>query len=378
MKKVISITICLLLLSLSGCEITDFPENENWQIETVGDIEELHFDFAYSLGLDSNDKAHISCIGDTGLGRELKYATNASGEWEVETLDNFEHTSEMVTSIALDSNNKVHISYLGTHSFAYWDDLKYVTNASGEWVIETVESVLDGHIDSAALALDSNDNAHISYDGRWDIKYATNASGSWVIEVLSNWPVCNRPSSTSLAIDFQDKVHIIFQYSDLTLSEARTLTKYATDSSGSWTIEEVLQGFRYLTEESFALDSENKVHFSDCPGCGMFTPPRLCYNWVRYVTNASGAWVIRKVDRDLTLRYSSLAIDSNDKVYIGYAISGKGIHVATNASGKWVTEPVVDGYYISLAIDSNDKLHFIYLSYDSDSSTTKLNYAQHK
>ena len=46
----------------------------------------------------------------------------------------------MYTSIAIDSQDKVHISY-NDHSN---HDLKYITNATGSWVPETLDS--DGDV----------------------------------------------------------------------------------------------------------------------------------------------------------------------------------------------------------------------------------------
>ena len=43
------------------------------------------------------------------------------------------------TSIALDSENKAHISYEDIEDITN-ADLKYATNASGSWVITTVDS----------------------------------------------------------------------------------------------------------------------------------------------------------------------------------------------------------------------------------------------
>ena len=45
----------------------------------------------------------------------------------------------MYTSIAVDSQDKVHISYYDCTN----GDLKYITNATGSWVSETLDSTGD-------------------------------------------------------------------------------------------------------------------------------------------------------------------------------------------------------------------------------------------
>ena len=98
-------------------------------------------------------------------------------------------------------------------------DLKYITNATGSWVAETLDSPLYGLAGShTSIAVDSQDRVHISYH-RWrgypsisTLKYATNATGSWVAKTLDSLEEVGE--YTSIAVDSQDKVHI--SYYDLT------------------------------------------------------------------------------------------------------------------------------------------------------------------
>ncbi len=74
--------------------------------------------------------------------------------------------------------------------------------------------------------------------------------------------------------------------------------------------------------------------------------------------------------------YTSIAIDSLDKVHISYCdATNYDLKYATNASGSWVTETVDSagsvGGYTSIAIDSLDKVHISYF----DDTNNDLKYA---
>jgi hypothetical protein len=136
------------------------------------------------ITVDGNDKVHISYLDKSG---GLKYATNATGSWEFRVLDNTTNVG-WNTSIAMDSDNNVHISYsdpsptLDPPGNGY---LKYATDESGEWVIEIVDDEEAGFF--TGLAVDREDNIHITYlagdDAGGSLMYVTNASGSWVKEI---------------------------------------------------------------------------------------------------------------------------------------------------------------------------------------------------
>ena len=169
-----------------------------------------------SIALDSNNKVHISYYDSSNY--DLKYATNASGSWVIFTIDSTGDVGSY-TSIALDSNNKVHISYYDdTNSY-----LKYVTNASGEWVTYIIDDSPLYGFSGTSMAIDSNNKAHIGYFELYsDLKYATNSSGSWVTDIIEYGSTAD---GVSIAIDSNNKVHIGYfdsSYGDL---------KYATQTS---------------------------------------------------------------------------------------------------------------------------------------------------
>ena len=69
--------------------------------------------------------------------------------------------------------------------------------------------------------------------------------------------------------------------------------------------------------------------------------------------------------------YTSIVIDSSDKVHISYCVYSGTLKYATNRSGSWETE-VVDSSGVgdtSIAVDSSDKIHIGY--YDNTNRDLK-------
>src|SRR4030042_304931 len=177
-----------------------------WTIEdvdTAGNVGEYA-----SIAVDSNNYVHISYY-DRGNGN-LKDATNASGSWVTEPVDSVGIYADIYTgtysSIAVDSNNKVHISYRDITN----QNLKYATNASGSWVIQTVDSTRNVEA-STSIAVDSNNYVHISYYDlmNYGLNYATNASGSWVIQTVDS-DLGTVGAYASMALDSNNKIHISY------------------------------------------------------------------------------------------------------------------------------------------------------------------------
>ena len=242
----------------------------SWVIETIESINDGtggndggDFHDA-SIAIDSSDNLHISYTRrndydddyDSYSSHDLKYATNASGSWVKEIIEDVccEYQSIDRTSIAVDSSGNAHISYHASYShYAYSDSINYATNASGSWIREGVAGVAS----LGSIAVDSGDNAYISYVGNLfygatpELKYTTNASGSWVAGTVDS---VGRSSRRSIALDSGDNIHISYNYGNN--------LKYATNSSGSWVTEIPDCEGSVGLYNSIAIDSSDNVHIS--------------------------------------------------------------------------------------------------------------------
>ncbi|OPY33227.1 MAG: Y_Y_Y domain protein [Methanomassiliicoccales archaeon PtaU1.Bin124] len=105
-----------------------------WSFETITGVTGGDLYLKKSLVLDSSKHAHIAYSQST----KLYYATNESGSWAMQMLDN-QYENGWEHYIALDGLGHVGISYL-TNNTTPPLNLKYATNAGGSWVNETIVS----------------------------------------------------------------------------------------------------------------------------------------------------------------------------------------------------------------------------------------------
>lgn len=304
-----------------------------------------------SAAIDKANKLHISGSGSTTTG-SIEYATNASGNWVVSTVDS---GGGWFSSIAIDSGNKVHITYYD----AITGDLKYATNASGSWVISTIDS---GEVTHTSIAVDSMNHVHIGYSV-WpaEYRYATNASGSWTKTLVSGFSD-GQSGAPSIAIDSKNSVHFIF-----TLQGAATgYLYYMNNASGAWTETVMDSGVIAAGKSSMVIDSSDNVHISYWRSA----PYALIY-----ATNTSGTWTKVPVDSsDWFGEDTSIAVDKTKGVHISYADSNWDLKYATNVTGNWTTYYVdsigVVGAHNAIVVDSGGKPQIIY--HDVTNYTIKL------
>jgi hypothetical protein len=328
-----------------------------WHFETI-ESSMNQYDYAsISVAVDSSGKVHISCVYFDD-NPDLKYATNVSGSWVTEVVD--QGTIGYGTSLAIDSQEKVHIIYVHTN------DLKYVTNSSGTWVVDMIDSG-GVSVESPTLAIDSLDNLHLSYydDTNKDLKYVTNTTGSWVTATVdSNGYVGDY---SSLAIDSQGKVHI--SYVDYTNYDL----KYATNVSGSW-VTEIVRWEEPIPFQIFGtfllLDSSDKAHISYFFYLGgLYEVFRL-----EILTNASGSWEVEYSVYEEIWSNHCLTIDQTDRLHLIYAYphglstSQTTLAYATNVSGQFVSQWIdgkhFAGIHSSLTLVSSDKSHISYYAHE--------------
>ncbi|MBI5057657.1 MAG: hypothetical protein HZB61_13670 [Nitrospirae bacterium] len=331
-----------------GSSSNDNPPSQTPISWTTTNIEATGYDGA--IAIDSSNNVHIAYEKDDG--NILRYATNASGSFVISTIDS-SGNGEWDISIAVDSNNKVHVSYYDFFN----KDLKYATDASGSWII----SVLDGVGDVGrytSIAIDSNNKVHISYYDvtNGDLKYATNASGSWVTSKINLYSsgFDNTGQYTSIAIDSNNKIHISCYNATFKWLE------YYTNTSGSW-VENDLDGTGDVGQYS------SLVVYSS----GSFTPVEVAYydatNGDLKSMGYSGVLSPYTVDSIGDVgRDTSLAIDSNNNFHISYydVTNGDLKYAKGTGAYSWVTSIVEStgdvGGWSSIAIDSNNKVHILY------------------
>jgi len=118
---------------------------------------------------------------------------------------------------------------------------------------------------------------------------------------------------------------------------------------------------------SLTIDSSNNIHISY----------HEMYSGLKYATNASGLWVTQWMvgTHDHEVWNSSIVTDSSDTVHISYFNSmvyfGGGLRYATNSTGIWQAEIAANipdedvGRYSSIGIDSNDQVHIGYYNASS-------------
>ena len=327
-----------------------------------------------SLALDSADYVHISYVDQSA--NKLRYANNTGGAWAFEDVDT---VSPLIcaTSLALDANDKAHISYFNNeerlgYAKHYPNTLVNPFNPP-PWTIETADgSTTVGRYSDLALY---GDHAHIAY---WDeddgyLRYATNATDEWIITDIDDMGDTGRYPSIVLDAEGNAYVSYAYIYYGWEPSVTSMNLRYATNVSGGWVTETVDDTALVGEYTSIALDSSNKVHISYFDSSD---------GNLKYATNASGEWECETVDtNDYVGMYISIALDSSNKVHISYHgwstdYPTSYLKYANNTSGYWVTQTVNSGgnvgKYSSIALDSSDNVHISY--YDEANGSLKYAY----
>ena len=132
-----------------------------------------------------------------------RHAAREAGAWTLETVDAAGNTG-WFGALAIDGADALHVAYYESTA----QDLKYATNASGEWVNETVDTSITAA--GLGIAVDADGAAHIAYfENGWggvgDLRYASNASGAWVvgdIDTVTGY-------GADIAIDDEGAIHIV-------------------------------------------------------------------------------------------------------------------------------------------------------------------------
>jgi hypothetical protein len=280
----------------------------------------------------------------------------AKAAWRIETVEGDDMVGES-PSLALDSNNNPHISYASNDNYS----LQYAYHDGSNWSIETLINGLGSGFLPSSLQIDISNNPHISYAFDGDLYYTYYDGSNWQIETVDSDGDVG--GYNSLALDSNNNPHIsyyVYPNQDL---------KYAYYDGNNWHIETVDSDGDVGWWNSLALDSNDNPHISYADN----------YNRaLKYAYYDGSNWSIEAVMSGPGSGYiaSSLAVDISDKPHISYAHSYD-LYYAYYDGNNWHIETVDSdgdvGWWNSLALDSNDNPHISYY----DDTNTNLKYAYH-
>lgn len=322
----------------SSCNPVDFTPISNFSLPLSID--------SIDLVVDSQNMFHAVYDGQATF-----YVTNKNGVIEEKYLGPTTGGDSTV-SIAIDASDFIHIAYSNTLD----NNLYYITNKSGEWLTEIVDS--PNFLRGNSIAIDQDGFVHIVYSvygdyGNSHLKYASNVSDHFVTEELDQ--ATNITDYIAIGVDQMNVVHVVYQnYPDHNL-------KYISNYGGS---------FPSMGE---IIDNES-IYYSVSLATG-FDEAYISYfdyenKYLKYAYGRTGNWNTCIIDQDVEVD-SGAKISNRFGLFNDNHIAYKENNNLKHAYGHncdWSIEILKDDYYvdpmshvdISAAIDFNENIHVIY------------------
>ena len=316
------------------------------------------------LSIDSGLNGDIAAVysvertGATSANLTLLYKWN--GTWTESTIDSSVDTD--VASVAIDRQGALHIGYVDNDNSM----LKYATNATGSWVIDTLgDAAIDLSAHTAISVHPVTNAVHImavnGSNNNAGLKHYTNETGTWLNSTISN-PSEDEGYGVKADLDSDGNLHVVFR------REANSVTTphyddliLASRLNGVWQNQTISQSNSEAQGQHFdmAIDSQNQIHVTYQ---GPLNQGKWIYHGVLSSVNPSSSWVLTQLS---TLGFwPALAVDSNDNVHLSYhgGQTTKDQWYQTYTSGTWSstieTSATSDGshgaYFNEMTTDSND------------------------
>lgn len=293
-------------------------------------VEQITFnstqDWSSVLTIDDSNNIHIMYrhIDESGGDSEIYYISNTSGNWNYERVTDNTATDYPAT-IAVSSAGGPHVGYTGNNETQVY----YGRKIGGNWVIEPVTSNSNYKTGGAiALGPDSTPNiAYFELNPIARIYCATLVSGTWQIDAIPNSDSAS-PYCPSLAMDSNDKVHLVFGQR---LSGNPDIY-YATNKNGTWQTANITDDAAIDHKASLTLDINDFVHV-------VFAKDDEIY----YGNNSTGQFEFEQVTSNAVVdRTPSVCIDVNGHAHIicHEAPAVGDINYYSNTPGYWRQVPV--------------------------------------
>jgi len=260
------------------------------------------------------------------------------------------------SSIAVDSNDVVHLVY---QTQVYGADYQLVYSNSSNWnVIVRIRSEAKHHT-NPAIAIDSNDNIHIVYhkeeeglSNNYQVGYinSTDNGGSWGTEqIITNEPdAADIASQSSIAIDSNDVIHVVFYCTNHYLGKADILHMESSDYGSTWTDWEgdpVYQNDTYDQYTPCIVIDDNDVPYVVWRGNNQYTTSQIGYSHNDSSGWSSAEWLTW--DPTELHYYASIAVNDNDYIHATFGAYGTRLNHSVNDTISWTMNKVLTGNYIT-------------------------------
>ena len=267
-----------------------------------------------------------------------------------------------VLSLALDSNDNPHITYYRYLNNDYYNpaNLTYASWNGSAWETQTLESGQEG-----SLALDAFNNPHIcniySTPRSSCLKYTSWTGSNWNNQTVDlSFVGSFSLGVNSLTMDSNNNPHIVYtEQSDL-----NTTLKYARWSGSNWsirTIDSEAPSFAFYGA-SISLDSNNYPRVVYGEGVVIYGAVFTNSSNVRYAEWNGQSWSIQTVFLDVS-SFENIVLDSNGYPHFTYLV-GASLRYASWDGSTWSTQIVDSNPLISdgsfLALDSHNNPHVSY------------------
>jgi len=331
-----------------------YRDASGWTLETI------HISDSYSatsISIDQFDNPHISFYNIYEGVQYARYNPDTS-DWEFYKVgDNYGGYN--YTSLDLNASNLPVILFFDEKD----DALKFTFVSDSNWVTWIIEYRKRGG-DYTSISIDQNDQPHIgfrfgpSYYGNDFLFYAYKVSDSW--QIHNSNKICDGWISTDF--DSNDIAHIIYTYlKDLEgwMGDVPSL-RYATFNGNNWTDEELFwigSAFTEIRYNALAIDSNDKLHIGY---------QHTGENNLEYRSGSGSDWsLIHIIDENEAGFYTSLDIDSENNPHIVY-VSNTVLKYTYYDGDQWKIHAFNDSVaYTSIALDSQDLPHISYTLEDT-------------